>query len=139
MKNLLLVDATGRIVFLSDTYEGSVHDKAIADTLSYPLPPESVLYQDLGFQGYTISGVTIQQPHKKSRGGQLTDEQKAENRALAQVRIQVEHAINGAKRCRIVHDKLRLWRAGIRDTVMAICSGLHNLRVETIESLSVST
>jgi hypothetical protein len=87
VKSLVLVDARGQILFLSDTFEGSVHDKAIADSVPYPLPEGSVLYQDLGFQGYTISGVTIQQPHKKPRGGKLTDEQKAENRALASVRV----------------------------------------------------
>ena len=31
MKNVLLVNATLTIVFLSDTYEGSAHDKRIAD------------------------------------------------------------------------------------------------------------
>lgn len=139
MKNLVLVDASGRILFLSDTYEGSVHDKAIADTLPYPLPEGSVLYQDLGFQAYTINGVAIQQPHKKPRGGQLTNEQKAENRALAKVRVRVEHAINGAKRCRIVRDTVRLWRAGIRDTVMAICSGLHTLRLDTNQAPATPT
>ena len=130
------MDSTGCILFLSDTYEGSVHDKAIADTVDYPLPEGSVLYQDLGFQGYTVAGATLKQPHKKPRGKQLTSEQKAENRTIARVRIQVEHAINGVKRCRIVRDKLRLWRAGIRDTVMAICSGLHNLRRETALAIS---
>ena len=36
IKNLLLASHTGQALFLSDTYEGSVHDKAIADVTPYP-------------------------------------------------------------------------------------------------------
>lgn len=48
IKNILLIDAVLRIVFLSDTYEGSVHDKRIADSTRYPLPDGSELLQDRG-------------------------------------------------------------------------------------------
>ena len=33
------------------------------------------------------------------------------------------------KRCRIVKDRIRLWKKGIRDVVMEICCALHNFRV----------
>jgi hypothetical protein len=49
---------------------------------------------------------------------------------LAGVRIVVEHAIAGVKRCRIVKDVLRLTMDGIADLVMAIACGLHNLRID---------
>ena len=42
MKNVLLINALV-ILFLSDTYEGSVHDKPIADATPYPLPDGSEL------------------------------------------------------------------------------------------------
>lgn len=45
------------------------------------------------------------------------------------MRIVVEHAIAGVKRCRIVKDVLRLTTEGIADRVMEIACGLHNLRV----------
>ncbi len=51
------------------------------------------------------------------------------NRIISGVRIVVEHAIAGVKRCRIVRDVLRLRRAGISDRVMEVACGLHNLRV----------
>jgi hypothetical protein len=38
LKNVLLVDSFGSIHFLSDTYEGRVHDKCIADEARYTLP-----------------------------------------------------------------------------------------------------
>ena len=67
MKNVLLVNATLTIVFLSDTYEGSVHDKRIADTTPYPLPSGSHLLQDLGFLAFRLDGVSSITPFKKPR------------------------------------------------------------------------
>ena len=31
--------------------------------------------------------------------------------------------------CRIVKDRIRLWKAGVRDAVMELCCALHNFRV----------
>jgi hypothetical protein len=36
---------------------------------------------------------------------------------------------SSVKRCRIVKDRIRLWKAGIRDLVMERCGALHNFRV----------
>jgi hypothetical protein len=76
----MLINALLTILFLSDTWEGSAHDKRIADTTPYGLPEGSALLQDLGFVGYTPEDVTIVMPTKKPRGGELNEEQKAENR-----------------------------------------------------------
>ena len=73
--------------------------------------------------------MVITQPHKKPRGQELTDEQKAENRAIAQRRVLIEHIICSIKRCRMVKDTIRLWKDTARDMVMAICCGLHNFRL----------
>ena len=52
------------------------------------------------------------------------------NRIISSVRIKVEHAIAGVRRCRIVKDILRLTKAGIADLVMENACALHNLRVD---------
>jgi hypothetical protein len=52
------------------------------------------------------------------------------NRIISSVRIKVEHAIAGVKRCRIVKDILRLTKTGIADLVMENACALHNLRVD---------
>ena len=57
------------------------------------------------------------------------------NRIISGVRIVVEHAIAGVKRCRIVKDVLRLTKAGVSDRVMEVACGLHNLRVSTRRAL----
>jgi hypothetical protein len=64
LKHLLLVNRALRILFLSETCPGSVHDKHIADTTPYPLPARSQWLQDLGFQALTLDGVDIRQPTK---------------------------------------------------------------------------
>jgi hypothetical protein len=48
---------------------------------------------------------------------------------LARIRVKVEHALAGVKRCRIVKDVLRNTKEGVSDSVMEAACGLHNLRV----------
>jgi DDE superfamily endonuclease len=115
---------------LSATYEGKANDKSLADLEGYSLPSGSGLYQDMGFQGFVLAGVTMVQPKKKPRGGELTPQEKATNRRISSVRIRIEHAIGGVKRYRMVKDKIRLLKDRIRDTVMETCCGLHNFRLQ---------
>ena len=46
------------------------------------------------------------------------------------VRIKIEHAIAGGKRCRIVKDIFRNTLPGMSDVVIEIACALHNLRVD---------
>jgi hypothetical protein len=123
------VNALLIILFLSDTYEGSAHDKRIADTTKYPLPRGSRLMQDLGFLAFTLDGVDIIMPTKKPRGGSLTDEQKTENQQIARRRVRIEHVNSSVKRCRIAKDTIRLFKEDSRDMVAEVCCALHNFRV----------
>jgi hypothetical protein len=129
VKNNVLVNAQAKIGLLSATCEGKKHDKKIADETQFTLPQDSLLYQDTGFQGFVLEGVTILQPKKKPRGRQLTAEEKERNREISRVRIRVEHTIGGVKRYRIVKDQLRNWKQDFRDQVMETCCGLHNFRL----------
>jgi hypothetical protein len=43
VKNVLLIHAALMLLFLSDTYAGSTHDKRIAEATPYPLPTGSRL------------------------------------------------------------------------------------------------
>jgi hypothetical protein len=124
-----LVNALLIILFLSDTYGGRVHDKPIADVTPYPLPAGSGLLQALGFLAFTLPQVTILMPTKKPRGQELTWEQQVANHALHCRRLRIEHVNSSVKRCRIVKDRIRLWKEGVRDLVMEICCALHNFRV----------
>jgi hypothetical protein len=129
VKNNVLITAPCRVIFLTATVAGRKHDKRLADESGYRLPKGSILMQDTGFQGFTVDGVTILQPKKKPKGQELTDDEKAINRLISSIRIRIEHAIGGVKRYRVVKDKLRLWKEGVRDLVLEICCGLHNFRL----------
>jgi hypothetical protein len=60
----------------------------------------------MGVQGFTLHGITMAQPKKKPRGGELTPPEKAVNRAISSIRIRIEHAIGGVKRYRMVKDQI---------------------------------
>jgi len=129
VKNVLLVNVLLTILFLSDTHGGRTHDKRIADATPYPLPAGSQLLQDLGFLAFTLPDVEILMPTRKPRGQELTLEEKLANQALHQRRLRIEHVNSSVKCCRIVKDRLRLWKQDVRDLVMEICCALHNFRV----------
>jgi len=129
VKNNLLVTLSGRRVqYLSGTYEGKKHDKKICDDEPLTFPEGSTLYKDTGFQGYEPAGVHTQQPQKKPRGQELSEENKARNTLISRIRIIVEHVIAGIKRCRIVKDVFRNTKERFADVVMEIACGLHNFR-----------
>jgi len=129
VKNDVIGNEECKIIFLTDTVEGKKHDKKLADEADYSLPDGSVLFQDTGFQGFSLDNVTILQPKKKPRGRELSAWDKALNRTLSAIRIRIEHMINGVKRYRIVKDKIRNWKPGFRDLVLETCCGLHNFRL----------
>jgi len=129
VKNVLLVNALLLILFLSDTHGGRVHDLRIAEATPYPLPAGSHLLQDLGFLAFTLPQVELLMPTKKPRGQELTLEQQLTNQALHDRRLRIEHVTSSVKRCRIVKDRMRLWKEGMRDLVMELCCALHHFRV----------
>jgi hypothetical protein len=87
------------------------------------------LLQDLGFLAFTLPEVTILMPTKKPRGGELSLEQDLANQALHQRRLRIGHVNSSVKRCRMVKDRIRLWKEGIRALVMELCCALHHFRV----------
>ena len=125
------------IIFLGHTFSGRNHDYTM---LKAELPPALdwfVLVQvfvDLGYQGIQsdYAGDNIHIPHKKPRKSKnnpdplLTDEQKAENRALSRLRIFVENAIAGIKRYNILVHRFRNHRDDFADQVIAVSAALWN-------------
>jgi DDE superfamily endonuclease len=87
------------------------------------------LLQALGFLAFTLPQVEILMPIKKPCGEELTLAQQRANPALHQRRLRIEHVNSSIKRCRIVKDRIRLWKEGVRDLVMKLCCALYNCRV----------
>jgi hypothetical protein len=129
LKNDLLASLNTRILWLSKTYYGSVHDKKICDLQPLAFPWGIFVWQDTGFIGHNPHGVTVLMPTKKPKGKEHTDEQKIQNHEISSIRITVEHAIGGAKRWRIVKDTYRCRKFGFDHKVMLIACGLHNFYI----------
>src|SRR3989441_1521999 len=75
------------------------------------------------------ASMTSRMPTKQPRGQELTLEETLANQALHQRRLRIEHVNSSVKRCRMVKDRIRLWKEGVRDLVMELCCALHNFRV----------
>lgn len=118
VKNLILGNEQGKILYLSATVAGSIHDKALADEMELEFPTDQGLLLDSGFKGYNPKGAQICIPVKKPRNGQLSDYDKMFNQLLASLRVKIEHVMAGIKRVRIVKDKIRLKTEEIRHKVM---------------------
>lgn len=129
VKNNVLAQPDRRILWLSKTYSGSVHDKKITDLQPLYLNQKVTLWQDTGFLGHCPENINIKMPTKKPKGKELTDAQKKENKAISSFRVIVEHAIGGAKRCRIIKDRYRCHKLFFEDLIMELACGLHNFRI----------
>jgi len=130
LKNLLVLNATCDICFLSNTGDGKASDTIMAELTSSTVPPGSCLSQETGCQGCFRHGVTIVQPKNTPRGGELTPPEKKTNRRISSIRIRIEQAMGGVQRDRIVKDNIRLLKDGMRDAVMETCCGLPNFRLQ---------
>jgi hypothetical protein len=128
--NLITEKGTGKIKGLSPTVTGKIYDKKLADEQNLGFPKNSKLWQDTGFQGYAPDHVTIIQPKKQPRGGELSLEEKAQNTVISKERITVEHRIGGVKVFAIVHHVFRNLKPTFDDLVMETACGLHNLRLD---------
>jgi hypothetical protein len=62
LKNLLVINETCHIDFLSHTCDGKASDQGMAELAGYTLPVGSCLYQDKGFLGFFLPDMTIFQP-----------------------------------------------------------------------------
>ena len=119
------------ILYLSETYEGTVHDKKICDIEQYDFPDDFLLRYDLGYIGFSPGNITIEVPYKNTKLKPLTKQQKLENKIISGERVSVEQAISGVKRLRVVAGKVRTYCRKFRDSIMKIACAIHNLRVRS--------
>ena len=137
LKNTVMSFPDKFIVFLGRTFSGHNHDYSM---LKQEFPPELDWFAglnvrvDLGYLGMQSDyrGEQIDMPTKKPRKSQknlnpqLSDEQKATNKALSQIRIFIEHAIGGMKRYNILVHAFRNRKADFEDDAVGVCAGLWN-------------
>ena len=127
-KHLAAVDETKRVIVLSKAREGKLHDKSFhdQDDIAGNVPDEIPIEVDLGFQGLQNQYENIRLPHKKPRGGALSEAQKQENHCLSQSRVVCENAFAGVKRYNAVSVVYRNRIEGFDDHLMLTSAGLWN-------------
>lgn len=86
--------------------------------------PKQKFKGDLAYKGEDL----IETPIKKTKNGELTIEQKEENREFSSKRIFVEHRIRSVKIFRVVQDRFRLNPKKYERVIMTIC-GLVRFRI----------
>jgi hypothetical protein len=105
----IIMQRTGKIINLSKSCPGRCHDFKLRQQ-SDPLPPGSLKYVDLGYQGLDKQADQGVLPHKKPKGGLLTAEQKSDNHQHSKMRIMIEHKFAQLKKFRILSETYRNFR-----------------------------
>lgn len=128
---MVITTESKRIDYLSPCFSGKTHDYSL---LKQVLPPKEdwfknhSIYVDLGYLGidksYQCQSIRI--PHKKPKGGELSNIQKTENQNFSRERVTVEHSIGGMKRYRVLSNRLRMHDLNAYDRKLEVCAGLWN-------------
>lgn len=111
IKTQVTIGRSGRIIDISESAPGSIHDKKLfdqEDTIN-KFPKKTRIRGDSGYQGapeqHPDHYIII--PIKKPKGGQLSDVAKESNRANSKRRVVVEHAIGKIKHFRMFNGVYR--------------------------------
>lgn len=131
-KHLGLSDQDKRILLLTPAKDGSFHDKCLLDcsAIAEHVPIDIPIQVDLGFQGFESEYENVEIPHKKPRKGELTQEQKDENRLFSGERVVVEHAFGRIERYKAAADVYRNRKKNFDDHLMLTTAGLWNFYLE---------
>lgn len=148
-KTQFVTDGQHKIVAISEAVPGAKHDKKLSDEVRTleRLPDGCEADADKGYQGLAqqvtlvtvrnaetgaeqqVPRLTVQTPIKKPKGQELTDAQKAFNRALNAIRVRAEHCIGWVKNWAIIATRFRCAHT-IYTLVMQVVGGLVNWQTE---------
>lgn len=131
-KNDVAVNNKKKILVLTPTKHGRVHDKKIGDKFSViaTIPDDVSILVDTGFQGIQHQHPNVFMPKKRSKHYVFTDIDRQWNRLVSSTRIVVEHAIAGIKRYKVAADIFRN-KNGLDDIFMELSAGLWNYHLRT--------
>lgn len=147
LKTQLVASEEHRIEAISEAVPGAQHDKTLSDKVRTieRLPDGCEAEADKGYQGVEkqvsmvktinqqtgeiqeIARLTVHTPHKKPKGGELSEEQKAFNALLNAIRVRVEHCIGWLKNWAILANRFRCAHS-IYTSVTRTIAGLVNLQ-----------
>lgn len=103
---MLVEFETGQVIWTSID-KGRVHDFKLLKRSRLPFVPSGLCLADKGYQGFSQRHPGACLPTKKPRNQPLPEAEKQHNRALARLRIRVEHVIRRFKIFRIFSGRYR--------------------------------
>lgn len=125
LKTQVVTDQAGEILCLGAPHPGPKADIKIYE--EEPLPEPIADKSRIGDKAYASRDhPEIITPHKKPKGGELSEKQKGENKEISKERVYVEHAIRRIKGWRIMRDEYRL-ATGLFAAVSSAVVGLIQL------------
>ncbi len=130
-KNTVWCDENQKILLISPTKNGRIHDKKQHDKNGgfHEVPLDIHKWLDSGYQGVQKNSKNVHLPKKGSKKNPLSRLDKAENYVISHFRIVVEQAIGGIKRYGCLSQIYRNFK-GIDDKFMLICAGLWNFHLK---------
>jgi hypothetical protein len=133
VKTQVVVDPRGRIEAVSASVPGSTHDLTllVGSGVLGALGEGEAAMMDKGYVGVDKQhpGVPVVLPHKKPRGGELSEPQRAFNREVARHRIVVEHTMAQLNRFTVLRQVFRARRRERHGKVVRVVAGLVNRRL----------
>jgi hypothetical protein len=126
LKTEIRVTRKGRITNVSETVPGTVHDFELLKS-GEPLPDDTRVYADSGYQGIQYLHLESEFPYKKPKNGELADDEKEYNGALSRFRVIVENVLGDIKVFRIMSHRYRNKRIRFNEK-FRIIAGLVNLK-----------
>jgi hypothetical protein len=132
-KNTVICNGDRRILCVSPTHDGRIHDKAQLEKSGFlqNIPDEVPKWLDKAYQGVQKCAENVFIPHKKPKNKPLSEEKEEENKIISSYRIKVEHSISGIKRLRCLTDVFR-GKKGIDDTLFFVACGIWNLHLNFV-------
>jgi hypothetical protein len=157
LKTQLVANEEHLIEAISAAVPGAQHDKTLSDQLRTidRLPDGCEAEADKGYQGLDkqvalvktidpqtgeiqdLARLTVHTPHKKPKGGELSEEQKAFNALLNSIRVRVEHCIGWLKNWAILATRFRCAHA-IYTSILCTIAGLVNLQTKRWKAAKAS-
>lgn len=131
-KHVVLVDENKFIIMVSRTRSGRRHDKRVfeKDCPWQNIPEKVTLWGDTAFTGVDKYHKNIQIPKKATKNKPLSYEDKQNNKVISGIRIVVEHAIMGIKRCKAVSDVFRNKILTLKDDFFMLSAGIWNYHLK---------
>ena len=107
LKAQLLIEYETRHIICTAIDQGETHDFKLLKRSRLPFVSSQLCLADRGYQGFAKRHIGACIPTKKPRNQPLPLEEKQHNRALAKLRVRVEHVIRRFKIFRIFSGRYR--------------------------------